>query len=181
MRWAITEGPVITVQAQVEARDYVHFRFSHFYGRGLLKVLLVASFFAIAACVLAALQAGEPRARTPSIVAAAVLFGYWLVIAPAALYFDAARAYGGNEALHQPLRFNFSADGVSVSGSAANAHQSWSVYWRVRETRRAFHLYTAGSVTQLVPKRCFASAEDVQRFREVVRTALGDKARGLRG
>jgi hypothetical protein len=178
---AIAEGPMIAVQAQAEPRDYVHFRFSRFYGRGLIRLLLAVSLLAVLGCALAALQADEPRTRVALIGAAALLLGYWLVITPVALYFAATGAYGANRALRQSLRFGFSTEGVSVSGPLASAHQSWSVYRGVQETRRAFHLYAAGNVTQLVPKRCFASAEDVQHFREVVRAALGERARGLRG
>jgi hypothetical protein len=55
----------------------------------------------------------------------------------------------------------FAEDGSELSEGSAR----WEALHRVAETRDAFLLFRAPRVCNPIPKRCFASAADIERFR----------------
>jgi hypothetical protein len=145
------------------------------------KVALAIS--AVIALLLGLAATGAPTAdqRADYLWLPITIAGWWIVGVPILGVITAARGYATHASLREPLRFSFSAEGVAVESASVSAQQRWPVYWKAVETGGAFHLYVASAMAQTLPKRCFTSAEQMQRFREIVRAGMGERAKGIRG
>jgi hypothetical protein len=63
-------------------------------------------------------------------------------------------------------------EGVRVEGSAGRAENNWTAFLRAREAHRVFSLFVTRDSFHVLPKRCFASPEDMDLFRAIVRANL---------
>src|SRR5512147_1724742 len=154
-----TAGDVVEIQLDLTPQDYVQFNFAHHFGRREQKArILVNSLLALLVLAFASAE------RWPAIcfVVPLLLLGYLSVFLPAVCYTASKKGYATNKSLQQPLRFIVSAAGVSVDGPSLSEKEQWSLYWEARETKRAFYLYLANAMAQIIPKRCFTSEEQMQ-------------------
>jgi len=71
--------------------------------------------------------------------------------------------------LQGPTRWLFSDGAIRVDSPTGGSHLEWTTYMRARETAVQFLLYPQAQIAHIVPKRCFATKEQVTRFREMVR------------
>ncbi|HVT75478.1 MAG TPA: YcxB family protein [Acidimicrobiales bacterium] len=71
--------------------------------------------------------------------------------------------------LRHPGTVELSADGIHFFNNNMDSRASWTVYPLVVETSQTFIAMTGQGFLPL-PKRCFASTEDVARVRELIRT-----------
>jgi YcxB-like protein len=110
-----------------------------------------------------------------------VLYGLDLAIAlpfliylfPHTILFLVTRTmFRDNPRLAEPTRYTFSASGVVAESYAGRSELKWTVYRRIRETSEYFLLYTSPRVAGPLPKRCFSSENDIQLFRELVRSSV---------
>lgn len=80
-------------------------------------------------------------------------------------------------ALAKTRRYTFSADGIAVQSDDANTECKWSFFQRAVETRTTFSFSTTSLSGTYVPKRCFASHEDIQRVRSLIHENMPGKCR----
>lgn len=74
-----------------------------------------------------------------------------------------------DERIKRGIRYQFSDGGIHVESSVATADLQWAAIRHAVETRSAFLLLPSANVAHTLPKRCFASAEDVAATREFLR------------
>jgi hypothetical protein len=70
-----------------------------------------------------------------------------------------------------PQEVSLTADAITCASADGDASVPWTAYARYKETRRSFILWK-GQVWMLVPKRAFASAEELDRCRALFATHL---------
>jgi hypothetical protein len=68
-----------------------------------------------------------------------------------------------------PVKHSIGPDGASYESSHGDGKTKWTAYLRIRETPRFFLLYTQSNFAQILPKRCFDSPDEVERYRQVLR------------
>ena len=68
-----------------------------------------------------------------------------------------------------PMHWLFSDDAIRLDSPTGSSHLEWATYIRVRETTAQFLLYPQTQVAYVIPKRCFSSTEQVNKFREMIR------------
>jgi len=68
-----------------------------------------------------------------------------------------------------PMTQTVSSSGVRIQGELGEGTSPWKTYQRVRETRDLFLLYPQSNYSIIVPKRCFNSPDEIQRYREIIR------------
>jgi hypothetical protein len=74
------------------------------------------------------------------------------------------------------LQMNFTDEGIEFLRELASSKINWKAFTKVIESEREFLLYsTAKEPPIFIPKRAFASNEDLNFVRYLVRTKLGDK------
>jgi hypothetical protein len=104
----------------------------------------------------------------------APLFWVWLVILiifPAVLWFTTRKA------LRDPrtqggFHYRISDAGIESRGSAGSTELNWSAFIAARETTEAFQLFISGSRFHFLPKRCFASPQEIDLAREIIRANI---------
>ena len=62
----------------------------------------------------------------------------------------------------------FSPTGIRIESEDANVDCKWSIVKRVMETRGLFLLLYTTAGAMYLPKRCFASHEDIERLRQII-------------
>jgi hypothetical protein len=72
----------------------------------------------------------------------------------------------------QGYRLTLDDEGVHIDAENFRALHRWRGVLKLQETDRHLFLYTDGAQAIIVPKRCFASAEDAKHFASVVRAHL---------
>jgi hypothetical protein len=79
-------------------------------------------------------------------------------------------------ALRELRRYTLSTNGVSYESQLIHCDMQWPTLSAIREGRGAFVLYFSAYVAGLVlPKRSFSSSEQVQEFKQLVRTSFKGK------
>jgi YcxB-like protein len=68
-----------------------------------------------------------------------------------------------------PVTQTVSSSGVRVQGERGEGTSPWNAYQRVRETRDLFLLYAQSNFAIIVPKRCFSSPDEIERYRQIIR------------
>jgi hypothetical protein len=71
----------------------------------------------------------------------------------------------------QPVRASFSETGVTFHEAAASSTWRWSAFGRVDETRDHLFILASSLRGWVLPKRCFASEEDIAAVRAWVAAA----------
>jgi hypothetical protein len=100
-----------------------------------------------------------------------LLMPYIFFVAP---YFSAKKQLRKNPHLSGPATVTFSDAGLDMIGPHSESHLDWSGVVKVRETSTLFLIYPQQALTQILPKRCFASVEDESRVREMLRSHVKD-------
>jgi len=72
-------------------------------------------------------------------------------------------------ALQGPTVWAFTENGISVVGPTARGELQWNSFLQVRETREQFLLYQSKNLANVIPKRSFATHEEISRLREMIR------------
>jgi hypothetical protein len=108
-----------------------------------------------------------PLAATLSAILGLILF-----FAVLAIFARRARRWVNDPRAPFLRGFNLSADedGVRLASENFETHYRWPGILRVQETGAHLFLYTDGAQAIIVPKRCFAVAEDAARFAALVKT-----------
>jgi YcxB-like protein len=84
-------------------------------------------------------------------------------------YFAAKSLYKNSVNLHNAIHYSFSDDLVTQEMASGRAELLWSAFIRVRETPHLFLFYVQKHLAHPVPKRAFASEQEIAGFRELIR------------
>jgi hypothetical protein len=70
------------------------------------------------------------------------------------------------------FKYRVSPETIRVEGSSGVSDLNWTAFLRARETSPAFWLFVTPTIFHLIPKRCFATNDDIVRFREIIRVNI---------
>jgi hypothetical protein len=172
---------IVELQVTYDRNDFARFLISHYCGRPVYRVMRATTVLCAILLALVGLVVTEDAGRVVCFALAAFFASYLTVLLPWSLRRAAYASYATDLAMQQPTNFRFSSDGVGVANALVSGSFLWQAYWKAAETRHGFLVFLANNRAHILPKRCFASSEDMERFREIVRAALGEKAKGIRG
>jgi len=100
------------------------------------------------------------------IVTLAVFIVLGLVLFP---YLRLHSMFRKSPGFKSPNKYMFDAQGMRFESEHASGEYKWSVFARILETRKAFALAQTDYAATYIPKRCFASPNDISAFRHLVR------------
>jgi hypothetical protein len=175
-----TAGNVVEIQLDLTPQDYVCFSWWHLLHNTAFRISLVAAASVLAVIVSSVLRPSRPSDVTGDVVFGGLFLGFWLVLIPIWIGRSARQQFATQQLAQESHQATFSADGVALASASQSAQQLWRVFWRAIETPGAFYLYVSTRAALVLPKRCFTSPEQMQRFRDLVHTAMGEKARRVR-
>ena len=166
----MSDTDTITIVITITKRDYaaaVHGMMNPWTWR-LLNALFVVSLAAVAYSTYEAASAGAINDFSGLLCAAGIALGagYFRFGMPLVAARDFVRK---NADLLGPSSQTIGPSGVFTANARGQATLSWNAYQRVRETDDLFLLYPQSNYAIIVPKRCFVSSDDVQKYREIIR------------
>ena len=86
------------------------------------------------------------------------------------------RTYAQRKDLHHDISMVVTNSGIASQTERGNSTKPWSDYLKWKEDKNIFLLYLSDQMFQMVPKRFFATHEDIDAFRSMVRHSIADKA-----
>ena len=96
-------------------------------------------------------------------------FVYFILIfflyLPIAVYRSAGSNYKATKSLHEPVSYEFSSDNIFVAGKSFTSNLQWQTLHKIRELGDWFMLYTNRQTAMIIPKKAFASEDDIRIFR----------------
>ena len=102
----------------------------------------------------------------------------WILALPLAYIFLvpllSTKKLMSNERFKHGMRYVFSSSGIYIVGPVSNAELQWKAIVKVIETKSTFLLFPVVNVAHVLPKRCFADADDIDAMRELLRTNISD-------
>lgn len=94
----------------------------------------------------------------------------------AMLYLNTKMLFAGKKFLRHPVRYVFNSEGVNAIAVGSPGETSWSAIPKAFELKDDFLIFYTAERMYTIPKRCFAGAEELQRFRALLAAHLGSKA-----
>jgi hypothetical protein len=81
-----------------------------------------------------------------------------------------------------PITWILDEEHLQISSASTEVKHKWSIFKRVIETKTDYCFMSTGrQAVQFMPKSCFESVEQEQRFRQIVETGVGAiKQKGIK-
>ena len=95
----------------------------------------------------------------------------------AILYLNTKMLFAGKKFLRHEVRYVFSSEGVEAIAEGSPGKTSWSAIPKAFELKNDFLIYYTSERMYPIPKWCFTSDEELKRFRMMLGTHLGSKAK----
>jgi len=133
---------------------------------GILSPLLV--FGALYFVVAQALGVGAPvqvNGVWRMLILPAIFF-YFYFVAP---HLTARSILKQSANLRSAIHYTISDDGITQEAATSQSQLGWATYIKAQETKDFFLLYMRKSMAHSIPKRAFASADEISQFREMLR------------
>jgi hypothetical protein len=93
----------------------------------------------------------------------------------AMLYLNTKMLFAGKKFLQHPVRFIFSSDGVNAIAPGSPGETSWTAIPKAFELKDDFLIFYTAERMYTIPKRCFAGADELERFRAMLVSHLGNR------
>jgi hypothetical protein len=74
--------------------------------------------------------------------------------------------------LHHPMTVEVNEETIKMKNPVFNSSVKWQLYIKAVETKNLFMIYQTKRLFDMIPKRAFSSNEQVEEFRELVRTKI---------
>lgn len=98
------------------------------------------------------------------------------VVVMVSAYFGSRRELRNSASLREVNHFSFGSEGVRSNSAVSSINLAWDDLYEVRETWTAFHIFQSDLIMILIPKKAFFDADQMQAFRQVVRSHMGKRA-----
>jgi len=159
---------------QLTPEDYIKANLVHMRPRPVIK--WVGYFMLLLVVIVLGLSIYEAIAHQKSfsdsiwIIAAlaylAFLFGF---LRPRRI----RKIFRQQESLHMPYSFTVADDAVLTKSENGEARLAWDYFSKWKEGKDLFLLYQSDVMFHMVPKRCFASPEEMTQFRKLLLEKIG--------
>ena len=94
----------------------------------------------------------------------------------ATIWFRTKQGFGNLKPFQTKIKYAFSPNGYQVSDAKSSGNIDWDAIPRAAESKHSFHIFLNKMSFHTIPKRCFKQAEDIVRFRGLLKQSLGAKA-----
>ncbi len=87
--------------------------------------------------------------------------------------FLAAKEWKKQFTLHQPINISINSKQIKLASESFNFIGKWSYYYRYKESKNLFLIYSSLRSFHIVPKRAFESPEASKDFGQLLKTKIG--------
>ena len=164
----------VEIDVLLEFRDYLRANYWFMFRR--FKLFLGVFFFAGVVYPLLLLTGVWSLRETDSFWAN-LLPLVVLVITFGAIYFNAKKQMATNRILSERHHYVFSESGIEATAPSSSGRVGWQNVYEAHETKTNFLIFISKNMMYVIPKRCFADAEQVASFKRLLRSQLDAKAK----
>jgi len=173
----------VEVELRFDLTDYIRATTRLLFTQPTFVAILTMTAVAIVYAMYLAIRDAAAMGFGRALLAQAPILLFLLV--PAVLWVSlrrqGARVIARQRANNERIFYIFSDDGfvqrVTSDRGRNEETGTWDTFAKVVETPHDFLLLLPRQGAVFLPKTCFASDEQIARFREIVRRALGDRAK----
>jgi len=170
----MTTETTVEIDILLEFRDYLRANYWFIFRR--FKLFLVIFFFSGVVYPLLLLSGTASQRPTGS------SWGYLLPLAVLVLlfggtYFNAKKQMASNRLLSERVRYVFSESGIEATAPSSSGRIAWQNVYEAHEAKTNFLIFISKNMMYVIPKRCFADAEQVASFKRLLRSQLDAKAK----
>jgi len=166
-------GDTIQINVNLTFREYLRAIYWYSWRRRRSTLPVMASFFAIVIAGTAAVWlVPDTKLGWPTALAWGGLL--FTLLSP---YLMARQVAGTKKGFFDNVKHSFSPEGITAVGDMTSGFTRWESINRAFETKHAFLLVFSVFQFLIIPKHCFESAEQIQAFKDLIRSSLGEKAR----
>jgi len=159
---------------QLKEEDNVAAQYLNLRPRPFLKwvlyLLVFVFFFVLALSIKVAIENPETISMPMWLCACVVyfwfLFGFWLPR-------RARKTFRQMKVLQQPYSFELTDDFFIATAEYGGTKLTWDYFRKWKEGKTMFIVYQSDRIMQIIPKRCFASPEQMLEFRELLTKKIG--------
>jgi len=83
-----------------------------------------------------------------------------------------ARTWKSQRCIREPVTLEVTEEGLTLSSPYFQSNLKWQIYTGFLETKNLFMVYQSERLFNLFPKRAFNSDEQINEFRELLRTMI---------
>lgn len=159
------------VVAEVDLRPndvYTPFRWDRYnLARWVTSIVLCLIFYDLykdSRATILSFQGGESILAILMLIVLFILFG--LLLFP---YLRVRAMFRKSPAMRKTRRYTIGTAGIAFQSDDATADCKWSLFQRAVETPTVFVFSQTSYHGTYIPKRCFASSDDVARVRDLIR------------
>jgi len=160
----------LTERDVVQARLWFLRRNKALLAVGALVVLLVGGYIAWSSICGAELWSLFPFF---------LLLAFWVVFLPLATILGSKRFYRTLLESERHTLMRFGPDHFEHEDGESSGRHSWRIVQSAGETPHAFYFLHRNSLLRVIPKRAFRATGDIDHFRTLLRSVLGDRAHQL--
>jgi hypothetical protein len=164
----------IEIDVPLELRDLLRANYWHFFKR--FKLFLILLVIGCVGYPALHILGGGVKNPNDNYWGFLIPFGM-LVFLLGSTYLGVKRQMASNKSLSEPHRFTFSENGIDAVAQSSSGHTSWANIYEAYETKYNFLLFLSRNMMYTVPKRCFRDGEQLNSFKELLKTKLSSKAK----
>ena len=162
----------LELKVRIDFQDY--WRATHSYMLGVVKfrIFMATAILFVAVFVYSSISAPHAPPAYPLLIPpAGLIFLYGM------LYLNTKYLFAGKKFLQHEVRYVFTSEGVNAIAEGSPGETSWSAIPKAFELKDDFLIFYTAERMYTIPKRCFAGAEDLTLFRNLLASHLGNKAK----
>jgi hypothetical protein len=89
---------------------------------------------------------------------------------------ETKRNYSTVKEFQRKIHYHLKREGYTASDGKSSSNVSWESVLRAVESRKSFNLFLGRTIFAVIPKKFFKTTADVEITRDILKTALGEKA-----
>jgi hypothetical protein len=173
----MTDNRDVVVDVDLKPNDvYTPFRWDrNNLARWVTSIVLCLIFYDLyksSRATILSFQGGESILAVIGLLVLFILFG--LLLFP---YLRVRAMFRKSPGMTKTRRYTIGAAGIAVQSDDATSDCRWSLFQRAVETPTVFVLSQTSYQGTYIPKRCFASPDDIVRVRDLIRENMAGKWR----
>lgn len=171
---------VITLQGTRTLGDFQRAEYFTWFRRLWSQALMLAFFLLIFTAAFVAYVQGQHNSFV-NVIPFVVLFLLWAASGVVIPLQAAKRKLAGLKWLGEATTFTFEAEGIRMASASFSSETRWSVVKEVCETKSLFLLRSGEQSAITLPKRFFASAAEIDAWKELVQAQMKCRRVAVRG
>jgi len=152
------------IETQLEFKAYLRLLYILTYRK---PIMILVSIIGVIMLVLSCLYFAGFKSVVDEPPYFQLFFGLFMVLGlPFSVYRSAKKGFSSNGRLQEPIVYEFTEDGIRISGTSFQSQLDWEKTYKVVELKDWILIYQNKLVANVIPKDSFG--DNLRNFRELI-------------